>query len=64
MTKQYKIEGRTIRGNWDADVVGNDPAANTFDTIADAEAMIPELINNFAGDNPAPTRSDFRVIER
>lgn len=64
MDKQYKIEGRNSSGNWDESVVGNDSEANTFATIKEAEAMIPELIKNFSDDDNPPTESDFRIVER
>lgn len=63
-TKQYKIEGRDNSGNWDESLVGNDTEANTFDSIAEAAAMIPGLIRSFRDDDPPPTTDDFRVVER
>jgi hypothetical protein len=61
---EYKTEGRDSSGNWTEDVVGNDTQANTFDSIAEAEAKIPELVAMFADNDNPPTAKDFRVVER
>ena len=61
---QHKIEGRGSSGNWDESVVGHDAEENTFDSIAEAMEMIPELIRNFRDDENPPTEADFRVVER
>ena len=64
METKYKIEGLDDSGNWDESVVGNDSEANTFNTIEEAEAMIPALIKNFRDDDTPPTTDDFRIVER
>ncbi len=61
---KHMIQGRDNSGNWDESVVGNDTDANTFDTIEEAEAVIPGLIRAFRGDDPPPTADDFRVVEK
>jgi len=61
---KYKIEGRDNSGNWDESVVWNDSEANTFASIEEAEAMIPELVQAFSDNDTPPAPDDFRIVER
>jgi hypothetical protein len=58
-TTMYQIESLTRYGIWTDEEITDDPAANTFETAEEAEAMIAEL--RTIGDEWATAQ--YRVVE-